>query len=116
MGIVLGYREIYFWVLKVDTVSYLVYYETLLQTAIDIFVKINTYFITKPDRYLLENASGYLLLNATVLLQNAAGFSKCDVHYNMHWYIPDVEKVEKVIGPVIFFQNSFYILFDYVIR
>ena len=48
------------------TVSYLVYYEPLLQTAIDISAKFNTCFVTKGDKYLLENASGYLLFNATV--------------------------------------------------
>ena len=45
-------------------------YDTLLQNAIDIITKCDTYFITKCDKRSLQNASGFLLQNTTVLLQN----------------------------------------------
>ena len=34
--------------------------------------------LQKCDKSLLENASGFLLQNATVLLQNVTGITKCD--------------------------------------
>ena len=46
----------------------------------------DSYFITKCDKSLFQNASGFLLQNATVLLQNAAVITKCDVYYKMRWY------------------------------
>ena len=53
------------------TVSYLIRYDSLLQNAIDIITKCDSYFDTKCDRSLFQNASGFLLQNVTVLLQNA---------------------------------------------
>ena len=53
------------------TVLYFIHYDSLLQNAIDLIAKCNDYFITKCGRSLLQNASGFLLQNATVLLQNA---------------------------------------------
>ena len=41
------------------------------------------FFITKCDRSLLQNASGFLLKNATVLLENATVLTKCDVLYKL---------------------------------
>ena len=43
------------------TVSYLIRYESLLQNATDVITKWDSYFITKYDRSLLQNASGFLL-------------------------------------------------------
>ena len=55
------------------TVSYLIHYDSLLQNATNIITKCDNYFITKRDRSLLQNALGFLLQNASVLLQNATG-------------------------------------------
>ena len=44
------------------------------------------FFITKCDRSLLQNASGFLLQNATVLLENATALTKCDVLYKLQQY------------------------------
>ena len=67
------------------TVSYLIRYDSSLQNATDI--------ITKYERSILQNASGFLLQNTTVLLQNAAlitnsdnFITKCDSYYKMRQY------------------------------
>ena len=62
------------------TVSYLIHYDSLLQNATDIITKCDSYFITKCDRSLLQNASGFLsqnLLSQGLLLQNATVIAKC---------------------------------------
>ena len=46
------------------TFSYLIHYNSLLQNATDTITKSDSYFITKCDRNLLQNASGFLLQNA----------------------------------------------------
>ena len=59
------------------------HYDSLLQNATDIITKCNSYFITKCDRSLLQNASGFLL-KMRQLLQNAMFFViKCDSYYKM---------------------------------
>ena len=58
-------------------VSYLVNYDTLLQNATNIIRKCDTYFITKCDKMLLQHALGFLLQNATVLIQIATVITKC---------------------------------------
>ena len=58
--------------------SYLIHYHTLLQNATDIIRKCDSYFITKCDRSLLQNALSYLLQKATVLLRNGTVITKCD--------------------------------------
>ena len=60
------------------TVSYLILYDSLLQNATDIITNCDSYFITKCNRSLLQNASGFLLQNATVLLQNVTVITNCD--------------------------------------
>ena len=55
-------------------VSYLIRYDSLLQNATDVITKSDSYFFTKCDRSLLQNASGFLSQNATALLQNAIVF------------------------------------------
>ena len=74
-------------------VSYLVYYNTLLQNAADIITKSDSYFITKCDKSLLRNTSCpllqnmmVLLQNATILLQNETVIAKSDFYYKMRWY------------------------------
>ena len=59
-------------------VLYLICYDSLLQNATDVITKCLRFFITKRDRSLLQNASGFLLQNATVLLRNATVIRKCD--------------------------------------
>ena len=75
------------------TVSYLIRYDSLLQNATDVITKCDSYFITNYDRSLLQNASGFLLQNGTVLLQNAIVITKyddfmtkCDVYYKLRQY------------------------------
>ena len=60
------------------TVSDLIRYDSLLQNAADVITKCDSYFITKRD--------GSLLQNATVLLQNATVITKCDVYYKLRQY------------------------------
>ena len=48
-------------------VSYLVHYYTLLQNATDVVTKYDSYFITKYEGSLLQNAS-ILLPNPTILM------------------------------------------------
>ena len=50
------------------TVLYLIHYDSLLQNVTGIITRCGSYFILKCDRSLLQNASGFLLQNATVLL------------------------------------------------
>ena len=57
--------------------SYLVHYDTLLQSATDIIKKCDSYFITNCDKSLLQNVSGFLLQNATVFLENTTVITKC---------------------------------------
>ena len=66
------------------SVSYLVHCDTLLQNAADIIRKCDSYVITKCDKSLLQNFSGFLLQNptillqeATILFQNATFITKC---------------------------------------
>ena len=75
------------------TVLYLIRYNSLLQNAIDVVTKWDGYFITKCDRSLLQNASGFSLQNATVLLQNktillqnVTVITKCDIYYKLRQY------------------------------
>ena len=74
------------------TVSYLIHYHSLLQNATDIITKYDSYFITKCDRSLLQNASGFLLQIrqllqiATISLQNATVITKCDYCYKLRQY------------------------------
>ena len=45
------------------------HYDSLLQNATDMITKWDSFFITKCNRSLLQNAPGFVLQNATVLLQ-----------------------------------------------
>ena len=59
-------------------VSYLIDYDTLLQNAIDIITKCNSYFITKGDRRLLKNPSDFLLQNASFITNCDYFIKKCN--------------------------------------
>ena len=61
-------------------------YDSLLQNATDLITKCDSYFITKCERSLLQNPSGFLLQSATVLLQNATVVTKCEVYYKLRQY------------------------------
>ena len=56
------------------------------------YYKCDSYFITKCDRSLLQNASDFyykirrLLEYATILLQNATVITKWDVYYKLRQY------------------------------
>ena len=72
------------------TISYLIHHDSLLKNATDIITECESYFITKCDRNLLQNAPGFLFQNATVLLQNVTVIincddfiTKCDSYYKM---------------------------------
>ena len=66
------------------TVSNLIRYDSLLQNAIDVITKCDSYFITKYDRSLLQNASEffYKMLHfyykMRQLLQNATFIKNCN--------------------------------------
>ena len=62
------------------TISYFIRYENLLQNVTVNITKYDSYFITKCNRSLLQNTSGFLLQNATVLLQNET-LQIATVHY-----------------------------------
>ena len=96
---VLGTKKIYFGESAVVMVSYLVHHDTLLQNVTDNTTKCDSCFITKCDKSLLQNVAGFLLRNATVLLQNTAVLqntsilllnatviTKCNVYYKMRRY------------------------------
>ena len=81
------------------TVSYLAHYETLLQNTTNIIAKCDCYFITKYDKSLLLDASGFLLQNGrvqnyckdeyllqNVLFQNATFIIEVNVSYKMRPY------------------------------
>ena len=64
----------------------MVHYNTILQNATDLITKRVSYFITKYSKRLLQNALGFLLKNATILLQNATAITKSNVYYKMRQY------------------------------
>ena len=90
------HKEAYFWESTVVSCHNLVHYDTLLQNVTYIITKYDSYFIVKCDKSLLQNAPGFLLQNATVLLekkqllqnalillQNTTVITKSDVYYKM---------------------------------
>ena len=61
----------------------MIHYESLLQNAIDITAKCDSYFITKCNKDLLQNASGFLLQNARVITKCGNFITKRDNYYKM---------------------------------
>ena len=62
------HKKFYLWQSIVVVVSYLVHYDTLLQNATDITTKCNSYFIANCEKNLLQDASGDILQNNTVIV------------------------------------------------
>ena len=87
-------RNLIFGVNRV-TVSYLIQYDSLLQNVTGGITKCDSYFITKYDRSLLQNAT-FIMRQCDIyykmrqfyhkmrqLLQTMAFITKCDVYYKM---------------------------------
>ena len=85
------------------TASHLICHDSLLQNATDVITKCDSYFIIKRDRSLLQNASGFLLQNATNLLQNATVITKCGSYYKMQRLL-QIAIVHKLLD---WFQNYY---------
>ena len=90
------------------TVSYLAHYDTLFLNVTDIITKCDSNFNTKCDKRLLQNASGFLFQNATVLLQNATVitkcvefFTKCDSYYKIPRLLQNVLVQSLVYTPLL---------------
>ena len=63
-----------------------VYYkmrQILSQNATDIITKCDSYFIIKWNRTLLQNASGFLLQDVTVIAKCDDFITKCESYYKM---------------------------------
>ena len=74
-------------------------YNSILQNAADIITKCDSYFVTKCDRSLLQNSSSFLLLNATVFLQNATVITNCDnfiTKYDSYYKMPRLLQIATV--------------------
>ena len=56
----------------------MIHSDSLSQNATDIVRKCNSYFITKCERSLLQNVSGFLLQNGTALLPNVTVITNSD--------------------------------------
>lgn len=67
--------------------SYLAYYDHFITKCNQYYLKCNSYFIKKCDKSWLQNASDFLLQNATTSLQNTTVVTKCIVYYKMCQYI-----------------------------
>ena len=67
----------------------------MIQNATDVITRCDSNFTTKCDKSILQNASGFFLVqNATVLLQNVTVTTKCDdfvtksdVYFKIRLYI-----------------------------
>ena len=65
------------------TFLYLIHYDSFLQNVTDVVTKCDSYFITKRDKNLLQNASGILLQNAKVIKKRDDFITKYDSYYKM---------------------------------
>ena len=86
MGIVWVSEIIIFGVNSV-TVSGLIRYDSLLQNATNVIAKCDSYFITKHDRSLLQNA--------TVITECDDFITKCDIYYKLLRTLEAIEYVKK---------------------
>ena len=84
------------------TVSYLVHYDTLLQNVTDIITKCDGYFITKFYESLLQNASGFLLQNATVIANCVDFISKCNNYCKVQRSLKNVSVHTAIISNNLF--------------
>ena len=77
----------WFWESIVALFSYLAYYDHFITKCNQYYSKCNSYFIKKCDKSWLQNASDFLLQNATTSLQNTTVVTKCIVYNKMCQYI-----------------------------
>ena len=95
------------------TVSYLVDYDTSLQSATYIITKCDSYFIIKCDKILLQNVLGILLQNATVLVQNVTVITNyvdfitnCDSYCKMQRLLQNVSVHTHLLNTQVFVSIS----------
>ena len=88
----------------------MIHYDSLLQNAKDIITKCKSYFVTKCDRSLLQNAPGFLLQNVTVTTNCDNFITKCDNYYKIEGLL-QIAIVQSVTHCRLNFYNSFSILF-----
>ena len=74
-------KEVYFWESRVVKFSYLIHCDTLLQNVTNIITKCDSHSFTKCDKIFIQNASGFLLQNATVITNCFDFITKFDVYY-----------------------------------
>ena len=97
-------------------VSYLIHYDSLLQNATDIITKCGSYFTTKCDRSLLQNAPGslFLLLSSTVLLENTTVITNCDNFFtkcDSYYMIRRLLQIATVQYETLFRNDVFLVCF-----
>ena len=66
--------------------SYLIHHDSLLQNAADVITEYESCFITKCDRSLSQNVSGFLLQNTKVITKRCSFITKCDSYYKIQQY------------------------------
>ena len=74
------------------TVLYLFHCSSLLQNVTDIITEYGSYFVTKYDQSLSQNASDFLLPSATCITKRYNFITTCDGYYkvrSVHGY-PDI--------------------------
>ena len=89
------------------TASDLIRYDSLLQNVADVITKWDSYFITKCERSLLQNASGFLLQSGKVLLQNATAITKYNVYYKLQQY---TDALKTTLGGLRYFEMTLPLL------
>ena len=82
------------------TASDLIRYDSLLQNVADVITKWDSYFITKCERSLLQNASGFLLQNATAI-------TKYNVYYKLQQY---TDALKTTLGGLRYFEMTLPLL------
>ena len=92
------------------------HYDTLQQNATDIITKLDNHFITKCDKSLTQNASSFLLQNATVLLQNALVITKCGSYYKVRRLLQNTSVHSLILTffliLLLFFNTYFFLRSD----
>ena len=78
-------------------------YDSLLQNTTDIIAKCDSYFTAKWDRSLLQNASGFLLENATVI-------TKCNNFITKYVSYYKIRRLLQIVTVHLFrtLSNAFY--------
>ena len=94
--------EIMYWIVSPRFYWLVALCTTLLQNETVILTKCDSYFIRKCNKILLQNVPGFLLQNATVLVENTTVITKCDIYYKMYWYT--------------FLEKPFYIIDELILK